>query len=167
MTIIIVLACAALLLVLAVLACVVGRWPSGSFITYGASCVLTLIALLAGAAQLLSHAPVASINLPLGVPWIGAHFRLDALSAFFVIVVDLGAVAASVFAIGYGAHEHSAPTRAPVLSRIPRRHEPGGARRRRVQFLVRLGVHVAFVMGAGDGARSRSRRTCARAMSIW
>ncbi len=105
MTITIVLACAALLLVLAVLACVVGRWPSGSFITYGASCVLALIALLAGAAQLLSHAPVSSINLPLGVPWIGAHFRLDALSAFFVIVVDLGAVAASVFAIGYGARE--------------------------------------------------------------
>src|SRR5260370_3084584 len=30
---------------------------------------------------------------------------MDALSVFFVVVVDLGAAAASLFAIGYGAHE--------------------------------------------------------------
>ena len=46
------------------------------------------------------------LTLPIGLPWIGAHFRLDALSAFFVIVVDLGAAAASLYAIGYGRHEH-------------------------------------------------------------
>lgn len=47
----------------------------------------------------------ARATLPIGLPWIGARFRLDALSAFFMGVVDLGAAAASLYAIGYGAHE--------------------------------------------------------------
>ena len=45
--------------------------------------------------------------LPLGLPWVGARFRMDALSAFFVVVVDLGAAAASLFALGYGPHERA------------------------------------------------------------
>ena len=28
------------------------------------------------------------MTLPLGLPWLGAHFRLDALSAFFLAVVE-------------------------------------------------------------------------------
>jgi formate hydrogenlyase subunit 3/multisubunit Na+/H+ antiporter MnhD subunit len=48
--------------------------------------------------------------LPLGLPWIGAHFRLDALSAFFLVVVDIGGGAASLYALGFGRHE-SAPQR--------------------------------------------------------
>lgn len=44
-------------------------------------------------------------TLPLGVPWIGMHFRLDPLSGFFLAVVSLGGAAASAYAIGYGAHE--------------------------------------------------------------
>jgi formate hydrogenlyase subunit 3/multisubunit Na+/H+ antiporter MnhD subunit len=39
------------------------------------------------------------------LPWLGAHFRLDALAAFFIIVVNLGGATASLFAIGYGRHE--------------------------------------------------------------
>jgi formate hydrogenlyase subunit 3/multisubunit Na+/H+ antiporter MnhD subunit len=50
------------------------------------------------------------VVLPLGLPWLGAHFRIDALTAFFLTVVNLGAVAASLFAIGYGQHE-DAPQR--------------------------------------------------------
>ncbi len=46
-------------------------------------------------------------TLPLGIPWLGAHFRLDALSAFFLAVVNLGAAGASLFALGYGRHEHA------------------------------------------------------------
>ena len=46
-----------------------------------------------------------TITLPLGLPWIGANFRLDALSAFFLAVVNFGAVGASLFALGYGRHE--------------------------------------------------------------
>ena len=61
-----------------------------------------------GLAGLLAGAtPVPTITLPLGLPWIGAHFRLDALSAFFLAVVNLGTAAASLFALGYGRHEEA------------------------------------------------------------
>jgi hydrogenase-4 component B len=104
----IVLACAALLLVLAIVAVMVGRTSAGTAIVYGTSLLLTLIALAAGLVQLLgTDAPADTIVLPLGLPWVGARFRMDALSAFFVVVVDLGAAAASLFAIGYGAHERA------------------------------------------------------------
>ncbi|MCI0735298.1 MAG: hydrogenase 4 subunit B [Beijerinckiaceae bacterium] len=45
------------------------------------------------------------LTLPLGLPWLGAHFRLDALAAFFLLVVNLGGAAASLYGIGYGRHE--------------------------------------------------------------
>ncbi|MGB7913879.1 MAG: hydrogenase 4 subunit B, partial [Rhodomicrobium sp.] len=47
----------------------------------------------------------SAVTLPLGLPWLGAHFRIDALAAFFLAVIDLGAAAASLFALGYGRHE--------------------------------------------------------------
>ena len=43
--------------------------------------------------------------LPLGLPWLPAHFRLDALSAYFLLLVNLLAAIVAVFATGYGAHE--------------------------------------------------------------
>ncbi len=43
-----------------------------------------------------------------------------------------------------------------VLSGLPCRHEPRGARRRRVHVPRRVGVHVALVLRARDGAPSRS-----------
>ncbi len=46
-------------------------------------------------------------DLPLGLPWIGAHFRVDSLSAFFLVVVNLGGLGASLYGIGYGRHEES------------------------------------------------------------
>ena len=49
----------------------------------------------------------SSVTLPLGLPWLGAHFRIDALAAFFLVVVNLGGAAASLFALGYGRHEHA------------------------------------------------------------
>src|SRR6185295_18416475 len=60
--------------------------------------------------QLLSAQGPAAVKLPLGLPWIGAHFRLDALSAYFLAVANLGTAGASLFALGYGRHE-PAPTR--------------------------------------------------------
>ncbi|HSU04996.1 MAG TPA: hydrogenase 4 subunit B [Acetobacteraceae bacterium] len=75
---------------------------------YGASALLcALIAVLALAS--LGAAP-STITLPLGLPWVGARFRLDALSAFFLFVAGLGGAGASVYAIGYGRHE-TAPHR--------------------------------------------------------
>ena len=49
----------------------------------------------------------SSRRLPLGLPWLGAHFRVDTLSAFFLVVVNLGGAAASVYALGYGRHEQA------------------------------------------------------------
>ena len=50
-------------------------------------------------------AEILTIELPLGVPWIGMHLRIDQLSTFFLAVINLVSAAASVYAIGYGAHE--------------------------------------------------------------
>ena len=105
---VVVLACAALLLVLAIAAVWIGRTRAGTTIIYGTSLIIALTAFLAGMAQLLrGGAPADDIVLPLGLPWIGVRFRMDALSAFFVVVVDLGAAAASLFAIGYGLYEQA------------------------------------------------------------
>ena len=58
--------------------------------------------------KLLADPGSSSIaSLPIGLPWLGAHFRIDALAAFFLIVIDLGAAVASLFALGYGKHEHA------------------------------------------------------------
>jgi hydrogenase-4 component B len=50
-------------------------------------------------------AGISVVTLPLGLPWIGAHFRLDPLSTFFLVVVNLGGAAASLYGLGYGRHE--------------------------------------------------------------
>ena len=110
MTLTIALASAAALLALAVLAVAIGRAAAATRIIYGASMIVTAISLIAAAAHLVAAAAPLTVTLPLGVPWIGAHFRLDALSAFFLVVVDLGAFGASLFALGYGEHE-TAPQR--------------------------------------------------------
>jgi hydrogenase-4 component B len=76
-------------------------------IIYGASLLLSLALLTASLTALLARAPAETIVLPLGLPWIGAHFRLDALASFFLIVVSLGGTAASLYALGYGRHEQA------------------------------------------------------------
>ncbi len=70
-----------------------------------------MVALMVAFADLVGNqVDSPEVVLPLGLPWLGAHFRIDALTAFFLTVVNLGAVAASLFAIGYGQHE-DAPQR--------------------------------------------------------
>ena len=39
-------------------------------------------------------------SLPFGLPWLQAHFHLDALSAFFILAVSGLAAAVSLFAVG-------------------------------------------------------------------
>ena len=43
----------------------------------------------------------SDLTLPLGLPWLGAHFRLDRLGAFFLLVVNLAGALASLYASGY------------------------------------------------------------------
>jgi formate hydrogenlyase subunit 3/multisubunit Na+/H+ antiporter MnhD subunit len=94
---------------------VVGAALSGRTIAtplvYLGSLAASLLALTwAGNALLSTAARTELIELPLGIPWLGAHFSLDRLSAFFLVVVNLGAAASSLYALGYGRHE-SAPAR--------------------------------------------------------
>ena len=110
MTLTIVLACAAALLALAPLAVAIGSSVAAARLIYGACMIATAVSLAGALFHLLTAAPSESLTLPLGIPWLGSHWRIDALSAFFLIVVDLGAFAASLFAIGYGTHE-TAPGR--------------------------------------------------------
>src|SRR5262245_18366182 len=76
-------------------------------LVYGASMALCAVGLAIGRRALTGQAPVETMILPIGPPWIGAHFRLDALSAFFLVVVNLGGGAASLYALGLGRHDTS------------------------------------------------------------
>ena len=91
------------LLGVAGLAAAFARGGGASRFIYCLCGVLCLI--LFGAAVVPRTAVALTATLPLGLPWIGAHFRLDVLSAFFLAVVNLGGAIASLYAIGYGAHE--------------------------------------------------------------
>jgi hydrogenase-4 component B len=99
------LAVAAVLLALAVGGTVLARAPGARGAVYG-TCLIASAAGLALALEALLGGVTADLVLPLGLPWIGAHFRLDALSAFFLAVVNLGGASASLFGLGYGRHEH-------------------------------------------------------------
>jgi formate hydrogenlyase subunit 3/multisubunit Na+/H+ antiporter MnhD subunit len=75
---------------------------------YGLALVLSALACVAALVRLVGDpSEISETVLPVGLPWLGAHFRLDALAAFFLCVVNLGGAAASVYALGYGSHERS------------------------------------------------------------
>jgi formate hydrogenlyase subunit 3/multisubunit Na+/H+ antiporter MnhD subunit len=92
------------LLCLGVVGAATANTRSGHPLVYGASLILSGAIMITGLAAI--GAGIHRITLPVGLPWIGAHFRLDALSAFFLIVTGLGGAGASLFGIGYGRHEH-------------------------------------------------------------
>src|SRR5712692_2993788 len=84
------------------------RWSAATRPIYGACFVVCLVILVVALTQLLiAGSPVSALSLPLGLPWVGAHFQIDALAAFFLVVVNLGGAGASLFAIGYGRHEQA------------------------------------------------------------
>lgn len=101
----------AALLLIAVATVLIARSRAALGLVYPAiliACAAALI--LALRAVLAGDAAVAETVLPLGLPWLGAHFRVDALSALFLVVINLGGAAASLYGIGYGRHEE-APAR--------------------------------------------------------
>ncbi|WP_425351690.1 hydrogenase 4 subunit B [Mesorhizobium helmanticense] len=101
----------AALLGTAMLAIAVSRRDSATQLVYGLILGIAALVFLAVSSHLVGDpAGVSAVTLPLGLPWIGAHFRLDALSAFFLVVVNLGGAFASLYGLGYGRHE-SAPHR--------------------------------------------------------
>ncbi|MDT3684600.1 MAG: hydrogenase 4 subunit B [Pseudorhodoplanes sp.] len=94
-------------LVVAALAVAIGRRPAGTLIVYGASLVIAAVGIVTAFVALVSDGSVATLALPLGLPLLGAHFRVDALAAFFLLVVNLGGAVASLYGLGYGRHERS------------------------------------------------------------
>ena len=104
------------MLVIGVLSCVAGllalgclaaansrkRWANSAI--YRASAAICSAGFVCAAAGLVAG-DAQTLMLPIGLPWLGMHFRIDALAAVFLCVVNLGGVAASVFALGYGRHE--------------------------------------------------------------
>lgn len=99
--------CVAGFLGIAAIGIVAGRWSLGTPIIYGASLLASLVGLVSAASQLLEGAAPQTLSLPIGLPNINANFRVDALAAFFLIVINFGGAAASLYAIGYGRHESS------------------------------------------------------------
>lgn len=104
------LSCVAIFIALAVIGIAFGKSALASPLAYVGCGLVSLTLLVNALAALLTAAPPQSAWLAMGLPWIGAHFRLDALSAAFLAIVNLGGLAASVYAVGYGRHE-TAPHR--------------------------------------------------------
>ncbi len=106
MLLVVALWCVAGLIIVACLGVAASRTQAATPIVYGASLITSLTALGVAFVHLVANEGMPLFaTLPLGLPWLGAHFRLDALAAFFLVVVNLGAAAASLFGIGYGRHE--------------------------------------------------------------
>jgi formate hydrogenlyase subunit 3/multisubunit Na+/H+ antiporter MnhD subunit len=99
--------CVGALVALAAVAIAVSSSPRAGGVVYGLSLILTSMLTAIGLFCLLGQPNMPGLVLPLGLPWLGAGFRIDALAAFFLVVVNLGGAAASLFALGYGRHEHS------------------------------------------------------------
>ena len=70
-----------------------GLFPAGAVIGLG-------VAILGVVALLSSHAPQTMV-LPLGLPNLPFHVRLDALSGFFLLLMGFAGAGISIFAAGY------------------------------------------------------------------
>ncbi len=106
----------AVLLALAIAGALVARRPIGPALVYGGALAISAALLALALVELLGRGHGDALVLPLGLPWIGAHFRIDPLSAVFLIIVNLGGGAACLYGLGDARAEH-APER--VLPSFP------------------------------------------------
>jgi hydrogenase-4 component B len=93
----------AALFALAVTGALLARSAMGRNLVYGGGVVLCAGFAAIGIFALTE--PVQHLSLPIGIPWIGMHLRLDALAGFFLMLIGIGGAGASLFALGYGRHE--------------------------------------------------------------
>ena len=105
----------AALLALAVLAAGVARKSYAPALVYGCALAISAAMLLAALLQLLGGIAGGGAVLPLGLPWIGARFLVDPLSAFFLVIVNLGGAAACLYGLGEGRSERSPERVLPFL----------------------------------------------------
>src|SRR4051812_30024325 len=98
--------CVLALLVTAVAAVCLARHRAATPLIYATAGIISAI-LCAAAFLGLGAGNSAALRLPLGLPWLGANFHMDALASLFLLIVNLGAASASLYAIGYGRQEAS------------------------------------------------------------
>jgi formate hydrogenlyase subunit 3/multisubunit Na+/H+ antiporter MnhD subunit len=82
-----------------------GRRAGARWLVYGGALIICAAEAAMAAANLLGLAAGGDMVLPLGLPWIGARFHVDALTDVFLVVVGAGGAIASLYALGYGRHE--------------------------------------------------------------
>lgn len=83
---------------------IAGRERASSLV-YGLCGIGGLIAAAASILFLVSASGPATAVLPIGLPWLGAHFRVDPLSGYFLLIVNAGAAIISIYALEYGPHD--------------------------------------------------------------
>lgn len=100
------------LFVLAVVGATARPGHGGGFagaVVYGGTLILCtvnalmVLAFLSPGLELVGG--VAEVVLPIGLPWQSSLFRLDGLSAFFLLIVNSIGALAALYGIGYGRHE--------------------------------------------------------------
>ena len=71
------LSCVAILLATAVIAVAMARRTEATPVVYGLCLAVSLVLLTGALAELVGGGLGDALTLPLGVPWVGAHFRID------------------------------------------------------------------------------------------
>ena len=98
--------CIAALLGTAILAVAGARRTTTSMFVYMVALIASTVALGTVGWSLVTNPDLPqTLHLPIGLPWLGAHFRLDPLAAAFLTVVNLGGATASLYGLGDGRHE--------------------------------------------------------------
>lgn len=91
-----------LLLTLGGIGAVRPRSPRTALIVYGGTAACCAVLVLAALVHLLGQGGVWRMPVPVGLPWLRSELVLDALSAVFLLMVNLAGVTASLFGWGYG-----------------------------------------------------------------
>jgi formate hydrogenlyase subunit 3/multisubunit Na+/H+ antiporter MnhD subunit len=91
---------------LAVGGCVTNRRPVLIVPLYALAALACVVALVGAVGTLFAAEPetVARRVLPVGLPDVQSHLRLDGLAAVFLVIVNLAGIAAAIYGIGYDAH---------------------------------------------------------------
>ncbi len=76
------------------------RTDAARFTVFGLLGVSAALSIASGIGGLLAHAS-ATLTLPVGLPWLPMHARLDALGAFFLLTIGALLIAVSLYSIGY------------------------------------------------------------------
>lgn len=108
------------LFAVAAVAVLAGRSRHAAAMVYGATGLLCAAIAVWAAVMLAGRGEAQSTVLPLALPWVGMHLRVDGLSAFFLLVIGFGGTTASLFGYGYErAHADGHDRSGPVLPLFP------------------------------------------------